>query len=129
MAGDTRSAHRRVLWLAPLLLPFAFAGGLFVSVVMALIIPPFVFVGLYSEFRLRRRYRRAGQMCDWTDVCRRLEAGDGTLIVSIAPKGPRKLWWAGSDLGPMFNGCPLPPAKAFVTEYGDHYTRLHDAAN
>jgi hypothetical protein len=113
-----------------LLWPFGFAIGLLVFGAMAVIIPPFATVAIYREFRLRRRYRRARQMREWADVCRRLNSGEGTLIVSIGPKkGPGHLWWMSDEVTTMFDGCPLPSAKAFAADYSGNYMRLNDAPN
>lgn len=62
------------------------------------------------ELRFRSRMRRQGRYMAWGNVARRLEAGEGTLIVAWFEKGCG-CWWTDEDVAGF---CPHPVCQSLL---------------
>jgi hypothetical protein len=71
---------------------------------------PYGFVAKLRTANRERRFAEAmrmrGRTLDWNGLSKRLEAGQGTLIVErLSLKGPARLWWTADSI---YELCPHP---------------------
>ncbi|HKB41650.1 MAG TPA: hypothetical protein VKD72_34820 [Gemmataceae bacterium] len=123
-SGDNDSPIAWWEWLfAPLLMPLFLVLLLLMVVVSVPIELGRQLVMYRREKQLPKRLAEHGHFLDWPDLKRRLEAGEGTLIVEhCALHGPIREWWTEDD---VIASAPAALPKS-IRSLGDELEVLRD---
>jgi len=90
--------------------PFIFFGAIATCIILLvtfIVMVPVIFVGRLAELRLRMALKREGRVLDWETVEKRLQDGQGTLLMEWWWEGQGRAWWIPCSLSQMCSDVPL----------------------
>jgi hypothetical protein len=86
-----------VIALSPFILVFVVTLSMFFFMIIVALLPVGFVVGIRHEMKLWRHLKSRGRLLRRSELERKLDRDQGSLIVECGPKGPYRLWWTEEE--------------------------------